>query len=454
MDCQKKVRDWIIEKGLIGRGDHVTAAVSGGPDYMAMLSILDLLSGGLGFHLSAAYFDHLIRDDGGREKRIVEKRCERLGIPLLTGSADVPALAGRSKIGLEEAAREARYDFLDAARGLIALGHNSDDQVETVLHHIIRGSGLRGIAGMPVRRGRLIRPVMCCGGGELRRYCIDHGIRYAVDRSNRDTGFLRNRIRHRLIPTLERDFNPSAGEAVLRLAENAREGLEALAAGMASFIPSAASDGSVTIDARKAGELADYKLYLLVDSILRDRLGLYRDMTRKHFEAVSRLIRSGRSGRRTSLPHGVKVTVEHGKVRFDPPSAGGEAPPENIVLPGDGRFDLPGWKMSVKVTTRRGREVVPAQATGRSAALASVSFPVSVRPRRNGDRLAPFGMKGTKKLSDIMIDAKVPLRNRDRIPVFEDRSGILWIPGVAAAERTRITGRTRRAVTFELSPEN
>ena len=461
MSCTEKVRDWIIENGLISCGGPVTAAVSGGPDSMAMLSILNDLSAGLGFALSAAYLDHRIRKGTQRERRIVERWCMRLGIPLVSGETDVPALAKRKRIGLEEAAREARYGFLERfARpvsgghgSLVALGHNSDDQVETVLHHIIRGTGIRGIAGMPVRRGAFIRPVMCCTGDELKRHCREKGIGYAIDRSNSDIRFLRNRIRHRLLPALRRDFNPAVDDAVIRLAGNARDGLAALAEGIGNLVPFKDADGSVTLDAARVRDLSDYRLYLIVDSILRDRFGVYRDISRAHFNAVAKLIRAGRSGKRTTLPHGIRVILEHGSVRFEPSSdsTGPVSPPNDIVLPGDGDFDLPGWDMSVSVKTLRRPDKPSASASGMKASLAGVSFPLHVRPRRNGDRLVHFGMKGTKKLSDIMIDAKIPLRERGAIPVFEDRKGIIWVPGLVTAERTRITGASRRVTVFLLS---
>ena len=464
MSCTGKIRDWIIENGLISRGDHVTAAVSGGPDSMAMLSILDDLSDGLGFTLSAAYLDHRIRKKTRRERLIVERWCARLGIPLVTGETDVPALAKRGKTGMEEAAREARYRFLErfvhpASCGqgsLVALGHNSDDQVETVLHHIIRGTGIRGIAGIPVRRGAFIRPVMCCTGKELKDHCRSQGIGYAIDPSNSDIRFLRNRIRHRLLPLLRRDFNPAVDDAVIRLAGNARDGLAALAEGIGKLLPSADTDGSVTLDAAVARDLSDHRLYLLIDSILRDRFGIYQDIGRTHFDAVARLIRAGRSGKKTTLPHRIRVTMEHGSVRFEPTmdSNGPTLPPDGIVLPGDGEFDLPGWNMSITVKTLRRQGGQSGRNSGMEASLAGVSFPVRVRPRRDGDRLVPFGMKGTKKLSDVMIDAKVPLRDRGTIPVLEDRKGIIWVPGLVTAERTRITGASRKVTTFLLSDKH
>ncbi len=452
MDCTDSVRDWIIENGLINRGDRVTAAVSGGPDSMAMLSILHGLSSGMGYTLSAAYLDHQIRKGTQRERRIVERWCGRLGIPLFTGEANVPALAKKGRIGLEEAAREARYGFLEKF-GIVALGHNSDDQVETVLHHLIRGTGIRGLAGMPVRRGTFIRPVMCCTGRELKEHCRARGIGYAVDPSNRDITFLRNRIRHSLLPALRRDFNPAVDDAVIRLAGSARDGLAALSEGIGRILPVTADDGSVTLDTRMAGDLSDYRLYLLVDAILRERLGVYRDIGRTHYEAVASLIRSGRSGKRTSLPHGIEVTIEHGTVRFERSieGRGPILPPDGILLPGDGDFELPGWQMTVSVNTAARQDRPPYQSSGKSAALAGVSFPVRVRPRQDGDRLIPFGMKGTKKLSDIMIDAKIPLRSRGAIPVFEDRGGIIWVPDLVTAERTRITGASRKITAIRIT---
>ena len=196
--------------------------------------ICQMLEGApLGIELAAAHFDHRIRKGSEREAALVASYCSRLGIELLAGSGDVPARSKASAQGIEESARNMRYAFLESAArqwgaASVALGHNRDDQVETILHHMIRGSGWRGLAGMPVRRGIFIRPVLACGRDELKTYLRAMRVRYAADPSNRDNVFLRNRIRNRLVPMLRKDFNPSIDDSIIRIGENILEGWQAL----------------------------------------------------------------------------------------------------------------------------------------------------------------------------------------------------------------------------------
>ena len=385
----------------------------------------------------------------------MERRCAALGIPFCSGAADVPARSRRARTGIEEAAREARYEFLETTAGrtsaaAVALGHTRDDQVETVLHHLIRGTGLRGLAGMPARRGVYIRPVLACAGAQMRSLCRERGVRYAVDPSNRDTSFLRNRIRRVLLPLLRRRFKPAIDEAVIRLAANAAATLETFESSLRPRLPERRADGSVVLDAVEAGRLTDLELYLLVDLILRERLDLYRDIGKVHHDKLGALIRAGRSGAALHLPRGLRAVREHSTVRFalERPGASVPAPPPEMILHGPGRYELPGWGIAVTVAT--GPPPPQRTAGPRSAALAGIAFPLLVRQRRRGDRLVPFGMSGSRKLSDILIDRAVPLHERDRLPVFTDRSGIVWVPGIVAAERTRIGPSTRRAVMIRI----
>jgi len=455
MNCEIKARDWIRGRNLVRNGSSVLAAVSGGPDSMAMLSILDSLKGELGIRLSAAHLDHGIRPESAGERRLVEAACGRLGIPLVAGTADVPGRSRAEGVGIEEAAREERYRFLEeaarqAGADRVALGHNRDDQVETILHHIIRGSGWRGLAGMPARRGIFIRPVLDCPGDDLRRYCREKRIRYAVDRSNLDTSFLRNRIRRELLPLLRRDYNPSIDEAVLRLGRNIEEGREALEEGIGDIVPEAGPDGAVELPISALEGLSRFYLYLLVDSVLRERFGVHRDIGRTHYEAVVSLAKPGRSGRRTALPHGIEVIRTQDAIRLSAEGTGAGLIDETLLIPGDGRYLYGG---SIGIEVERGPAEPPFESGAERARLGGLKFPLLVRRRRPGDRLVPFGMKGRKKLSDLMIDGRVPVHLRDEIPVIEDARGIVWVPGVVSAERTRIGPRTREMTTITVLPD-
>ena len=457
MKCTRKAARWIEKHGLIEPGSRVIAAVSGGPDSMALLELLRELRREMGFTLGAAHFDHRIRSGSARERTLVERYCSSAGIPLFSGEEDVPALARKRKIGLEEAARITRYRFLErAAAGWladrVALGHTRDDQIETVLHHIIRGSGWRGLAGMQPRRGIFIRPLLEITRAEIIGLLRSRGIMYAIDKSNKDNRLLRNRIRNLLLPYLRRNYNPAIDDAVVRLAENAAEGWNALTRSIEEAPPSA--KGEVKIPLASLEPLSDYELYLLIDRMLRDRFGIMQDITKRHFDSAKKLIRSGQSGGKVLFPHGIELLREHRTlVAGRRESLDAARPlPEEALLPGDGIFPLPAWNTTVTIETIDA--VFPAPSTDRHEAfLATVLFPLRIRRRRPGDRIIPLGMKGRKKLSDLFIDAKVPQRRRDLTPVIEDSKGILWVPGLAISERARITQRTRRVVHITLKEE-
>jgi len=444
---------------LLEPGARILAAVSGGSDSIALLTLLSDVSSDMRLSLAAAHFDHGIRvEAAAREKTLVERHASRLNVPVLFGSADVPAVSRKSKNGIEETARILRLDFLERSAAewnadSVALGHTRDDQVETVLHHIIRGAGFRGITGIPERRGIFIRPLLGFSRGELIEYLRGRGIRYAVDSSNRDNTLLRNRIRNRLLPYLRKHFNPSVDESILRLRENLKEGWEILEGTVSGMIITTGGGTAVELPLDSARVLNDFQLYLLIDSILRDGFSIYQDVGKIHFDTAKKLIRSGRSGSSTDFPHGVTMFREQEHIRFarkKPAGTGGDIH-EELLIPSDGDYILTKLGYSISLRTMRARSAAPYVAGDHEAFLSAVKYPVRVRSRRPGDRMVPFGMKGRKKLSDLFIDRKIPLHKRDRFPVFEDERGIFWVPGVAAGERARITPSTRTVTHIRLS---
>jgi tRNA(Ile)-lysidine synthase len=425
---------------------------------MAMTEILLELSGEVGFTLKAAHLDHGIREESGGEKELVETYCLEKGLNLTAGTADVPAEASRSGTGIEEAAREVRYAFLrKAAAGSgaskVALGHTRNDQAETVIHNVIRGSGLKGLAGMPAARDIFIRPVLCCGREELIRYLEDRVIRYSIDSSNFDNSYMRNRIRNTLLPLLRSDFNPSVDDALIRLGENVSETVKASVPAIEAVMEKAEKkEGFVEIPLSGLAGLSDFEVYLLIDSVLKEEFGVFQDIEKCHFDSAKKLIRSARSGSGLELPHGVRIDLEQTRLRIGSGhrTHGEEEEREKIVMHAEGRYELPGAGITVrieKIGSAGGRMPFT---TDTETYLGSLSFPVTIRRRLPGDRMTPFGMKGTKKLSDIMIDCKVPLHERRDKLVFEDEVGIFWVPGVTAGERTRINGDEKEIIRISI----
>jgi tRNA(Ile)-lysidine synthase len=455
MSTIRHVKRWIKSRELLKPGTKIIAAVSGGSDSVALLVILNELADEMHLSLSAAHFDHGIRTEAARERKLVERLASRLGVPLIVGTGSVPAEARKRKKGIEETARLLRHRYLEKVADqlnadAVALGHTKDDQVETILHHIIRGTGWRGIAGIPARRGIFIRPLLTCSRASLAEMLRVRGIRYAVDRSNFDSTFVRNRIRNRLLPYLRRNFNPSIDGSILRLGENIAEGWEALEKSARHLVPAAREDGTVEFPLNTLERLSEHQLYLVLDLLLRERFGIVQDIEKHHYDAAKKFIVSGRSGSRIEFPYGVTLERDQVAVRVIRGAVQKAAAPEEVILPRPGVFELASWGFSVDIE-KMDAHGIEAISSDREAFLASVRFPVRVRTRKHGDKMIPFGMKGRKKLSDLFIDRKVPIRSRDSFPVFEDERGIFWVPGIAADERTRITSKKRTAIHIRIS---
>ncbi len=458
-----RVRRFIVEHGLIEPGARVLAAVSGGPDSTCLLLTLAALRSSLRFELRAAYFDHGLRGEraAGRERRYVERLAVALDVPFQRGGGDTRALAARRKLSLEEAARELRYGFLArAARkagcAVVAAGHTKDDQTETVLLHLLRGSGLRGLAGIapsaawPVvgRRAeppRLVRPLLVLSRTETEACCRETGFAALRDPTNRSRAYLRNRVRHELLPALRR-YNPRVEDALARLAAAAAADVEALETLAVEAIARGA-DGTVRLDRRRLASLPPALRRHAVRFAVAAVVGDARGLTERHVAAVLRAA-AGPTGARLDLPRGLRVEVRRDAVvlakgrRPSPrPLPQGQAP---LPVPGTASFGP--WRIEAKLLARAPRDL--ASGGGLTAYLDATACgsKLSVRRRRAGDRFHPLGLSSPKKLQDFLVDAHVPRAERDALPLVCSERGIAWVAGLRVAEWAKVTPQTRRVL--------
>ncbi len=228
MTFLNKIRRTIASNKMLGKGDRVIAAVSGGPDSMCLLHVLKKLSAAVGFEIVAAHLNHNLRGaESNRDESFVRKSCLHLGINCRAGSADIKAIGKRDKVSLEEAGRVERYRFLNGllkreAFNKIALGHHKDDLAETVLMNLLRGTGPDGLKGIDPVRGNLIRPLIDVSRSEIVAWLRESSVKYCIDGSNDNNTFRRNSIRNELLPKLIAEYNPSLPDALVRLASAAR----------------------------------------------------------------------------------------------------------------------------------------------------------------------------------------------------------------------------------------
>jgi tRNA(Ile)-lysidine synthase len=395
----------IAAHDLLRAGDRVVVAVSGGPDSMALLHALWELRDRLGVTIEVAAVDHGLRADARREIDLVRERATALGLPFSAVDVDVAAeRRGRRGASVQDAAREVRLRALAdlaAAHGAnrVALGHQADDQAETVLYRIVRGTGIAGLAGIPYSRDVFIRPLLDVTRAQILRYLRRRSIPFVEDPSNADPRFARARMRHQVLPALARE-NPRIAEALRALASAARGG------------------PAVNVEPAAASSLS-----------------------RRAAITVARLVARGGTAS-VDVAGGRRVEVSYGAVRLRDRKGGRDARDAGraVVIERPGRYC---WAAGGVVDVRED----PSGEEGFDAD--QLAWPLVMRARRAGDRMRPRGGRGSRKLSDLMIDAKIARPLRAALPIVTTADDVvLFVPGLRPAEAGRPSASTRRCISI------
>jgi len=440
-------------------------AVSGGADSVCLLHLLFKLQKELDIGLHVAHLDHGLRGtESEADARYVAELSERLGIPATVERQDVLAYKAQQRVSLEEAAREVRYTFLaqvadSIGAGGVAVGHTRDDHIETILMHLIRGSGTRGLRGLqPVsqwqssgNRLTVIRPLLNVSREETVTYCRRHRLRPRLDTSNLSSLPLRNRIRQQLLPLLQ-DYNPQITEGLLRTARIAAADLAFLdEAARRLWGEVAEEQGNTVILHREkfVGLPAAMQRHLLRASIER-LLGNLMDIEVRHIEEIMDALDKP-AGKRLNLPGGLVFSIEYDRylLGLDPaalcpfPVLDAESP---LKIPGETL--LPGWHISATISNCA--QVVK-EAGGFTACLDldKTGTELTMRPCRPGDRFQPLGMSLAKKLGEFMIDAKIPRAWRQRVPIICSPGHILWVVGWRIDERVKVSASTKKMLCLK-----
>lgn len=446
---------------LAGPGDRVVAAVSGGPDSVALVHLLRAALPEVGAALAGlAHLHHGLRDeDADADASFCLALAGELGLPCEVERVDIAALCRVSGRSREAEGHLARYAFFERARTrlgatLVATGHTLDDQAETFLLRALRGAGLRGLGGMRRKAGRVIRPLLDVRRSEILAWLEAAGLPYREDASNADRSIPRNRVRHEILPFLVDRLGPAVTDSLARAARLAADDDACLEAAAAEQCPKVveAGDGGLWLDVAALGSLpVALRRRIVLAALARAAGG--RFVGSRHVEAVLVLAERGREGARVQLPgsraarRGDRILVEG--VQFGkgarPGPLPGEQPVEPRVLTVPGSVVLADWGIEVSAE-RLSRAAAGDPAAHPGAALvdaATVCEPLVVRSRRPGDRLRPLGLEGHKKVQDLLVDRKVPRQERDRVPIVADAQGrIVWVAGHAIAHDFRVTGAT------------
>lgn len=450
MDFIAKVVQTVRKYSMLSGGERVLTGLSGGPDSVALLHVLDELKDTFNLTLHALYINHGLRpEEIPDEIELCRDLAESLGITFKVEEAGVKALSERDGLSIQEAARRLRYGaFEEYAHKMeadrIATGHHADDQAETVIMRLLRGSGPKGLSGIPPVRGRIIRPLIESERVEIIDYLKKNGFRYMVDTSNLKMKYQRNRMRQEILPLL-REYNPNLTGTLCRTADIHREENK--------YLEVKVTESLMRVISRKGEESAELFLSPLQNMdkvILRRALMRIVEETRglrgvglEHIERIINLIFTGSSGSRVQLPGGIRAVKGYSTLTIT--SAKPERPGEyTLTLPGETVLKEAGILL---ISTIADKE--PGSADGKSAAvfdLDKLQFPLTVRPRRAGDFFYPMGFGKRKKLQDYLVDEKVPRELRDSVPLLISGDDIIWVVGHRADDRYKAAGACNRVL--------
>lgn len=447
--------------GMLAPGRRAVAAVSGGPDSVAMLHALRELSGELDISLAVAHLDHGFRPESADEAGFVRGMAEDMGLPFFTEQARLKERLLERPENRQEAARRVRYEFLEKVRqefnaDKISVGHTADDQAETLLMRLLRGSGTRGLSAIPPVRGRIIRPLIEATRADVLEYLAERGVPYVTDPSNLKPDYLRNRLRMELLPSL-RKYNPEAIKSLCKSADILREEgdfLDRYAGRMLEDISRETRGGALTLG-REAllglhPAIRRRVMRLAVGRVKGDLLGV--GFT--HLAEAEELVSSGLTGKSLDLPGGVRVWASYGDVCVGKIR---EKIWYETELPAPGRVELPQAGMAVEATAESPHPRVPSPG-GRGENneacfdMGLVKGPLVIRNRRPGDAFYPVGMEGRKKLQDFFVDKKVPRELRDAVPVLTCGDEIMWVIGMRRDRRFLAGPETKETVLIKALP--
>jgi tRNA(Ile)-lysidine synthase len=459
----RTVRRTIEKYSMFSEGDRVVVAVSGGPDSVALLYILDSLKDVYRIKLHTAHLDHGLRgEESAEDAKFVESLCESLAIPLTADSEDVGKLAEDEGLSLEAAARKARYAFLDRIMKetgfkKLATGHNANDQAETVLINLMRGSGIAGLSGMkPAMEGGIVRPLIEARRSEIMAYLDKKNIAYRTDSSNADKRFDRNRVRAELIPFIEKEFNPSIVDSLARTASVFSMVYEYFKEEVEKSMRAAVKieEGRVTLNLELFNPYPEIVKLFTFHKILR---ALEEDAQVISYDTLSALINvaaKSQSGSRIDIGSGIIALKEFDRIVIGRDLALYEPYEVQLNVPGETALESAGYVYSVEILKEKpGTGDVYRSGESAYFDFDELSLPLKARNWREGDKFVPFGLKGTKKVHDVFIDEKVPISARTMVPLVCDTDGVIWVTGVRRADRARVTDKTNTIAKITYSRE-
>ncbi len=454
MKLLKRIKEYIKRFSLISSNEGLVVGVSGGPDSVFLINILKEL----GFKkLLIAHLNHRLRgEDADMDEVFVRHLAQKLKVPLYVGRENVRSFCKERGYSIEEGARIKRFEFLRKVKerekmDKIVLGHNLDDQVETVTMNFIRGSGLTGVSGISPKSNDIVHPILSVKRGEIIKYLKERDISFRIDKSNLSTDYLRNKIRNYLVPIIEREFNKKFKEKVFSLAEIVRcddeyldEITEKAAKEMVKF-----NKDFVTVKISPF-ENAHLSIKRRIIRKVVEYFGIdLREISLKNIDEVIDVF-GKRTGKRIELPGGIDAIKEYGKVIFEKRGERLSLPEAKLLVPG--KTKISGLLIETELKEKWERK---GDRFSECFDFDLLTFPLKIRLPKKGERFTPLGMKKEKKLKEFFIDEKIPTSIRWNIPIVADgKNEIVWVVGLRISDKFKITDFTKRILCIKIKLED
>ena len=457
-DFLEKVKGTISRYNMLAPNVRVVVGVSGGPDSVSLIHLLSRLQGEYNLSLWIAHLNHRLRGrEAEEEEKWVKQFGRELGIYVISDSCDVRLLAKKKKLSLEEAGRRARYSFLEhvaneVRASRIALGHTASDQVETFLMRLIKGAGTDGLSGIPPVRNGVVRPLIDTFREEVEAYCKENDLHPCQDSSNLDLCFLRNRIRWDLIPHLSGQYNPRVGKALFRTSQILRDEGDYLERETKKVLP------SIVLGQKRNELILDIQKLCHLHPAIRRRVlrkavgevgGDLEGITFDHIDSALGM-GSGRGTKKLDFSGGIVVKREYDRLVISRRSSNNKVSFRySLVVPGKTELEELNLILEAENIVER-----PAN-FAKDGSVAYLDYdmlqePLFLRKKKGGDRFQPSGMKGSKKIKDFFIDLKIPLEERDKVPLLISKDKVAWVVGHRVDERFKIQKSTRRILKIKV----
>lgn len=450
--------EFINKNFLIDKNDKVLVGLSGGPDSVCLLHLLYEAKDELGIELGAAHINHQIRgDDAESDEEYSKGLAKRLNIPFYSLRKDVNGYAKKNGISSETAGRDIRYGFfkeLMEKEGYtkVATAHNANDQVETILMRIMRGTGIDGLCGIPVKRdGVFIRPILFMERDAIETYCEENDLNPRIDKTNLERDYSRNKIRLDLIPYMKDNFNPNLVQSINRMIELLTEDNDYLQSNVDKYYEDFVCDEGNGVRLKKEVYSLHFSmLSRVVRKALVEVSKSNYDFEHKNIQDVISLF-SMDTGKTLHLPNGIEASSVYGDVKIRKREKIDKNKEKELVIDKNSlknRYEFEKYSIRFDIinigTKFNNNNYI------KYFDYDKINGNIIIRKRKDGDKIRPLGMKGSKKIKDIFIDAKIPVEDRGSIPIVQFDEEIAWVVGLRTSDDFKVTNETQKVLRITI----